>query len=153
MPVARAEAGQKELATYEANNPRILEYMDTFPALRTKLNKKTGFNYGDVDETPWCACFVNWCLIQAGRPRGPSPLAADWVQYGKGLDVPVPGAITVIYKTPKPKAKNEMTTTGYHVGFYVSDAGGVTLLGGNQENSVKQKSFPQHRVIAYRWPL
>jgi hypothetical protein len=92
-------------------------------------------------------------MIRAGRARGPSPRAADWAQYGKRLDTPVPGAITIIYKAPKSNSNNQMTRSGYHVGFYVSAAGGITLLGGNQDNTVKQKSFPQHRTIAYRWPV
>src|SRR5688572_15869905 len=56
MPLAEEEVGQKEKPGYAENNPRILEYIATFPALKTILkDKKAGVYYGDVDETAWCA--------------------------------------------------------------------------------------------------
>jgi uncharacterized protein (TIGR02594 family) len=156
VAVAETEekAGISEERGLDANNPKILEYLATFSYLGTiwkdKAAKKT---LADVDETAWCACFVNWCLIRSGRAAGPSARAKDWLNYGTPLDVPVPGAITVIYKKPKPSTTG-FSPSGYHVGFYVrgGDGGSITLLGGNQDNSVCQKTFVGHTVQGYRWP-
>jgi uncharacterized protein (TIGR02594 family) len=153
MAVADDERGTTEEKGFANNNPRILEYMDTFPYLKNLLNKKNNQFFGRVDETAWCACFVNWCLKRAGKAGGPSAQAEAWKNYGKGLDTPVPGAITVLYKQPKPKKPGEDSPSGFHVGFFVSNSNAFTLLGGNQDNTVKEKAYPQHQLIAYRWPL
>jgi len=153
MGFADGEQGVTERKGFDVNNTRIIEYMNTFPYLKNTLNKKTGQYYGKVDETAWCACFVNWCLKKAGKAGGPSAKAEHWQNYGKGLDTPVPGAITVLYKQPKPGKPGEDSPTGFHVAFFVSNENGFTLLGGNQDNTVKVKAYPQHSLIAYRWPL
>lgn len=145
--------GVKEEPGLDANNPKILQYISTFPYLKNIWkDKAAGLTMADVDETAWCACFVNWCLIRSGRAAGPSARAKDWLNYGTPLDTPVPGAITVIYKKPKPSTTG-FSPSGYHVGFYVSSStGNVTLLGGNQRNSVCQKTFAGYAVQGYRWP-
>jgi uncharacterized protein (TIGR02594 family) len=154
VTIAAAEDGVKEEAGYAKNNPRILEYIATFPQLKILLkDRAAGIYYGDVDETAWCACFVNWCLLKAGRPRGPSPRAQDWLRYGIELDMPLPGAITVIYKKPKTTSDSSLTPSGFHVGFYVrGDSNSVTLVGGNQGNRVQEKIFVGYEVRGYRWP-
>jgi uncharacterized protein (TIGR02594 family) len=152
--VAQSQIGQKEQRGYDNNNPRILEYLRTFKYLATaNVDKSTPIHCSDVDETAWCAAFVNWCLLQAGRSPGPSARARDWLQYGTALDVPVPGAITIIYKKPKVRADRQMTPSGNHVGFYVrSDGTSVTLLGGNQSNQVRESTFKGYTIKGYRWP-
>ena len=144
------------LCQYQAANGsrgRSANYLSTFPYLKSIWkDKEAGLTLADVDETAWCACFVNWCLIKSGRAAGPSAKAKDWLNYGTPLDTPVPGAITVIYKKPKPSTTG-FSPSGYHVGFYVSGGTGrVTLLGGNQSNMVCQKTFVGHNVQGYRWP-
>ena len=45
--------------------------------------------------------------------------------------------------------------SGFHVGFLMDvDASGLTLLGGNQHDSVKLSHFPlvNYEVKAMRWP-
>ena len=72
--VAREEEklGVREEPGLHANNPKILEYISTFPYLGAIWrDKAAGLKMADVDETAWCACFVNWCLIRSGRPAGP----------------------------------------------------------------------------------
>jgi len=156
MSIAGEEVGQKEKKGHAANNPRILEYIATFPALKKILvdkDNKSGPYLGEVDETAWCACFVNWCMIQAGRKRGPSARAKDWLNYGAVLDTPVPGALTIIYKAPKTSTDKKMTPSGYHIGFYVRGGGSsITLLGGNQGDQVKEATFTGYTVMGYRWP-
>lgn len=42
------------------------------------------WSYVNGDETPYCACFVSWCLNQAGvtAPHFPSAIAFDWRDVG-----------------------------------------------------------------------
>lgn len=51
--IARLEIGTKEMSGL-AHEKRILEYHQA-----TTLKAQ-------ADETPWCASFINWCLIMAG---------------------------------------------------------------------------------------
>jgi uncharacterized protein (TIGR02594 family) len=153
LATARAEVGEKEVKGFQDNNPRILEYLRTVRTLTESVNPESNMKYADSDETAWCAAFVNWCLLQAGQPRGPSARAKDWMTYGDALDAPVPGAITVIYKKPSGKKKNGMTPSGYHVGFYIHHTtNSVTLLGGNQGDRVKEETFQGYTIKAFRWP-
>lgn len=42
------------------------------------------WSYVNGDSTPYCACFVTWCLAQAGvtAPHFPSAVAFDWSDVG-----------------------------------------------------------------------
>src|SRR3954447_24924475 len=79
LTAAFAEEGVKEIGGRPQNNPRILDYLATAAQLAKiddtvavkgpggkTVRQKTGYKMGDIDETAWCACFVNWCLDQAG---------------------------------------------------------------------------------------
>lgn len=153
MKVARREIGTKALPGREKNSPRILEYLATFPYLKRVWGDKAHtYHLADVDETPWCASFVNWCLIRAGKPSGPSARAIDWMNYGQKLDEPRPGAITVVHHNPG-KTTRGTTSSGNHVAFFVEQKGSrLTLLGGNQSHAVNKKTFTGWLIKAYRWP-
>ena len=155
-----------ELRGLDQNNPLILQYLASVRGLASipymvhdKALKKrvpSGKMMGDVDETPWCGCFVNWCLSKAGMRHG-GALAKGWMEYGDEvpLDKPRVGAVTVIYHQPSKSTQN-MTATGYHVAFYVGGpADSPVLLGGNQSDCVCRKQFPapKYTVQAYRWPV
>src|SRR5919109_2855431 len=89
----------------------------------------------EEDETAWCACFVNWCLIQPSKPPGPSARARDWLQYGQALDTPRAGAICVVYHRPN-RSTSGVTPSGYHVAFWTgASANSITLRGGNQSTA------------------
>ncbi|HVZ31010.1 MAG TPA: TIGR02594 family protein, partial [Polyangiaceae bacterium] len=156
-------AGVKEISGRPSNNPRILEYLGTAKALSkikdvlttrnpdgTKVVKETGYMMSQVDETAWCACFVNWCLLQAGETPLAGAVAQAYAAYGKqSTDT---GSICVIKREPF----ND-SSSGSHVGFYIGgDAreGYVALLGGNQNNSVCRKWFVgiEPAKIWQRWP-
>lgn len=77
LGIATSEDGEAELPGAEANNPRILEYLRTVPGLMT-VKVGSGLMAAQVDETAWCACFVNWCLIQAGFAPYPKAMAKAW---------------------------------------------------------------------------
>ena len=156
-------AGVKELPGRPRNNPRILEYLATAKGLATvkdtttiekpdgsEEKKATGFMLSEVDETAWCACFINWCLAQAGEKPQKGAGAQSYATYGRGsTDI---GSICVIKREPF----ND-SSTGSHVGFYIAGdprEGYVALLGGNQNNSVCRKWFLgiDPAKIWQRWP-
>jgi uncharacterized protein (TIGR02594 family) len=151
MRIARQEIGVKAEPGYEKNSPKILRYLATFPYLRSVRVDDT-HTMADVDETPWCACFVNWCLLQAGKKGGPSARAKDWLNYGEALKKPRVGAITIVHHTPG-KSTSGTTSSGNHVSFYIGgNASSITLLGGNQSHSVCEKTYTGWTVLGYRWP-
>ncbi len=161
LAFAIAEQGTKESPGLGRNNSRILNYISAFPTLRNvdhlirdpKTHKKvpSGFKMSQVDETPWCACFVAWCLGRAGQPAiGMTPGAQGWMNFGVPLLKPRMGAIAVVYKKG---ASAATTSSGYHVAFYLrGPALAPTLVGGNQGNRVCAKDFRGWSVKAYRWP-
>lgn len=135
--VACDELGTKEVPGQE-HAPRVLEYLAT-------CSKAEGGTLGDWgasrDETPWCAAFVGWCLLQAGVEPTRSAWAKSYADWGKEC-LPVRGAIAVLTRGE-----------GGHVAFVESVGGdAVVLLGGNQGNAVSVRSYPRRRVISYRWP-
>jgi uncharacterized protein (TIGR02594 family) len=174
-----------ELRGLEENNQDILKYIGSVPALKdiymkipvaladewTVKGKKrlhktkkvnSGFRMGEVDETAWCGCFVNWCLKQVrdGKDFAPAhSLAADWETYGENLEEPILGAVTVVHHDVK-EGDDGTTSSGFHVAFYAGGpADEPVLLGGNQSDSVCRKQFThpkdaktKWKVLAYRWP-
>lgn len=112
-----------------SNNPRIVEYHRS-----TRLQN----NLASLDQTPWCASFVNWCLRESGYETTDSARAADWANYGERLSKPREGCVVVIQN---------------HVGFYAEGgSGNVILLGGNQSDRVSIERF-RRPIVAYRWPI
>ena len=132
MLVALQEIGVKEYAG-AADNPRIVEYLSS-----TTLGPEDRSN----DETPWCSAFVNWCVVKAGYEATDSAWAKSWLAWGKELETPRRGCITVF-------SRNE----GGHVGFYIGESSsGIAVLGGNQSNAVKITSYAKTRLLGYRIP-
>jgi uncharacterized protein (TIGR02594 family) len=161
LNLAFAEVGVTEYHGLASNNPRILEYISTFPNLehikhmvkdpKTKKKVASGYMMSDVDETAWCSCFVAWCLRGAGQPTpGVTARADSWLSYGFPLSSPRLGAIAVVYKK---HANAATTSSGFHVAFYMDGpALSPSLLGGNQGNKVCAKEFRGWTVKGYRWP-
>jgi len=144
MEVARAEIGVHERVGSAVHEARIVEYHQS-----TTLRARD-------DETPWCASFVNWVLLQAGYAVINSARARDWLAWGTAIDTPREGAVTVLRR--KEGAGHDRATgssSGWHVAFFVSgDDTHVRLLGGNQSNQVKYSTYALDRydVRGYRWP-
>jgi len=99
----------------------------------------------------WCGAFAAHCVSQAGaKPPKGAAVAANWKKWGD-RSVPVgtnevpPGAIVVLKPPPN-------TKTSGHVAFFVRFANGrsITLLGGNQSDSVRESDFPITSVAAIR---
>lgn len=138
MRIARAEMG-RNLQEYEGrsnNNERIVEYHQT-----TTLA-------ANDDETAWCASFVNWVMEQAGYGGNGSAASQDWGSYGQYVDTPVYGAIGVINWS----RSGDKSHQG-HVGFVVGRSGDtVTMLGGNQGNTVKLSNYDIKNFMAFVLP-
>jgi uncharacterized protein (TIGR02594 family) len=161
LAIAFGEQGVKESPGLAKNNPRILEYIGSFPYLqqtphrvrdpKTHTMVATPYKMDQVDETAWCACFVAWCLRRAGQPtNGMNAGARGWLNYGLHLGSPRLGAITVVHKK---HASKSITSTGNHVAFYMGGPSyAPTLFGGNQGNRVCAKDFHGWTILGYRWP-
>jgi uncharacterized protein (TIGR02594 family) len=133
MTIAQGELG---VAAWPQgrSNPRITAY-----------HAGTGIE-GYDDKASWCSSFVHWCLARAGVVGTGSALARSWLEWGTGLDVPVPGCIAVLWRDSPESWKG-------HVGFYLRhDEREVWLLGGNQLGSVCENAYPLECVLAWRWP-
>jgi uncharacterized protein (TIGR02594 family) len=144
--IAKAEQGVKVNSRAGQHNQRILEY-----------HKTTTFK-ATTDEIAWCAAFVNWCLIQAGKKVCGSAAAIAWLDWGQKLEQPRVGAVTIIHNKAKKKGYDASTgsSSGNHVSFFVSQSSShITLFGGNQGHQVKQSVYPLERfeVLGYRWPM
>lgn len=143
MAYAEAELGVSEDAKPGKHNSRIIEYHST-----TKLKATS-------DETPWCSSFVNWVVTQAGHKGTDNALAKSWLNWGTATEQPRKGTITVIKKKSVGHDQATGSSTGYHVGFFVSkDDKGIKLLGGNQGDRVKYSTFKlqSYNVEGYRVP-
>ena len=145
---ARNERGQTEVPG-NPSNPHIVEYL-----------KAVGFGSDATDETPWCAGFVAWCLINSGDAKAAAiahslpnrSFASAWLNLENVLPGPSVGAIGIT------KAYSRDTTG--HVGF-ISEVrdDGVVILGGNQRPPtgaeaicVSERFFPSSDFVGYRWP-
>lgn len=140
MDIARAEASlpapERSEISGPASNPRILKYFRVAAAW---------FEPGG-DETDWCAAFVNYCLETSGYVGTNHPGARSFFWNKKNqfirLDRPRIGTVAVRRYAPFDDARWEAGKG--HVGFLVDyTESHVTLLGGNQGNSITQKTFPR----------
>lgn len=141
--IAQAEIGVRENARPGEHTQRIIEYHAT-----TTLKATT-------DETAWCSSFVNWAMVQAGLQGTNSAAAKSWMNWGHKLTFPQLGAVVVIKKKNATSDKATGSTSGFHVGFYVSSSStSLRLLGGNQGDQVKYSNFPleKYDVKGYYWP-
>lgn len=163
---AEEKKGIREEGGRDKNNQRILTYLSsvgylsgiddtiktgTKDAAGRDIKKKTGYKLNEVDETAWCACFVNWCLKEARQNvlEKKAAGAQFWRSYGKGGDLMI-GSICVIRR----KAFSD-SSSGWHVGFYIGGdpkAGYAALLGGNQGNAVCRRWYAGFIEAFQRWP-
>jgi uncharacterized protein (TIGR02594 family) len=129
----------------EAGKKRVIEY---FRAIGVQTN----------EVLHWCGAFVGFCMKEAGGEFAGSIVkepgfAKSWKTWGNQSiplgtkDIPT-GALVVM--SPPPDGK----TTG-HVAFCSPNqsgaAGMLTLVGGNQSDSVKDSDFARAKIAAIRW--
>jgi uncharacterized protein (TIGR02594 family) len=94
----------------------------------------------------WCAAFVNSSLSQAGLKGTNSNMARSFLNYGTAVDQPQRGDIAVFRRGNDP-------TLG-HVGFFnqMNPNGTISVLGGNQSDSVKYSDYSAADLLGYRRP-
>lgn len=139
----------EELSAYAGQwphrwNPVLVEF---FSATRTTP-------VGDT--TPWCAAFVNWCLVRGGARAGSdfaptnSASSGSFRTWGRAIETgagesPRVGDIVVFAKVDP----TERAVGRGHVGFFLQeDATRVLVLGGNQS-----EQRPRRQAINRRWFL
>lgn len=130
--IAKQELGEKEIRGGK-HNPRIIEYHSA-----TSLQAST-------DEIPWCASFCNWVLKQSGIKGTNSARARSFLTWGKKTDKPRKGDIVVFWRGSPDSASG-------HVAFYVERVNSeyISVLGGNQSDSVCVSHYKSDRVLSYR---
>ncbi|MBB3317861.1 uncharacterized protein (TIGR02594 family) [Rhizobium sp. BK181] len=140
MTIARREAAlpvhERSQWPDPGENPRILNYFKVCAPW---------FEVAGGDEVDWCAAFVNYCLVSSGHMGTDHPGARSFFWNKKNqflvLKEPKPGAIAV--RRYAPFTDPSWATGNGHVGFVVSWTNTtITLLGGNQSNTVCEKTFP-----------
>ncbi|MGX9965921.1 hypothetical protein ACVFYP_21525 [Roseomonas sp. F4] len=141
MGIAEAEAAlpPRERSAWPdpEENPRILEYFRVSAAW---------FEPGEGDETDWCAAFVNWCLIRSGHHGSEHPGARSffWNRKGHFIRLPGPAKGCIAVRRHAPFDDPTWETGRGHVGFLTSFTGTtVTLIGGNQGQTVKVETYPR----------
>lgn len=143
MLIAQAELGIHENSLPGEHNQRIIEYHNT-----TSLKATT-------DEVPWCSSFVNWVITKAGSKGTNSAAAKSWLKWGTHVNVPQRGAVVVIKRKTSGNDAVTGSSSGYHVGFFVTQTPtAVRLLGGNQANQVRYSNFSltSFEIVDIRWP-
>lgn len=93
----------------------------------------------------WCADFMNYVLKKAGAKGTSSRAARSFLQFGKKLDGPRVGAIVIFTR----KGPNNG-----HVGVVrgTDGQGNPIVVSGNSGPTVRQSTYPKHKVIAYVMP-
>ena len=148
MSIAEREAAMPARDRSEwpdpGENPRITEY---FRASGSWC--KSQGPLPDDDEINWCAAFVNYCLVESGYIGTGHPGARSffWNRRRQFVSVvePVRGSIGVYRYAPFDDATWDVGRG--HVGFVSSfSATHVTLLGGNQRNTVCHQQYLREKV-------
>jgi len=143
MDIAIAELGVHEDSAPGKHSSRIVEYHQTTTLKATD------------DETPWCSSFVNWVIRQSGRSGTNSAAAKSWLNWGTETTDPTAGTVIVIKKKTAGYSQATGSTSGFHVGFFISQSTThVRILGGNQSDTVKYSNFAlaSFEIKGYRIP-
>lgn len=119
----------------DGHNPKIL-----------KMFEDVGHKWVRDDETAWCAAFVGAMLKRSGLPYTGKLNARSYCDWGE----PVArkdareGDIAIFWRGSRDSWQG-------HVAFFVADQGAtITVLGGNQSNSVNVTNYPASRLLEIR---
>ncbi len=123
--------------------PPQLEVASELVGLNERHDRVTLKEFLGVDpvRVEWCAAFVNSVLSEVGIESTRSLLARSYLSWGRSTDIPSPGDIMVF-------SRGDSGWQG-HVGFYVAtieykEKTYWVVLGGNQDNSVSYKLYPEN---------
>jgi len=106
------------------------------------------------DSVPWCSAFVNYIAWLLQLPRSKSLRARSWLSVGRSIDLnaalPEFDIVILSRGTGKQPGPSVIDAPG-HVGFYVChDDKKISILGGNQRDSVSTTKFPISRILGLR---
>jgi uncharacterized protein (TIGR02594 family) len=123
--------------------PEQLLVADEFVGMNERADRVTLKEFLGVDpvHVEWCAAFVNSVLHEVGIDSTSSLMARSYLSWGTSTDTPAPGDIMVF-------SRGDSSWQG-HVGFYVAtveyrDRKYWIVLGGNQDNSVSYRLYPEN---------
>lgn len=134
MAIKDLEVNWKEISG-NTSNPLILECYYAVDGIKNPEMR-------DDSDTPWCSCYANKKIQDAGGRGTRSPLARSWLAWGKESEGNV-GDLVVL-------KRGDSTWQG-HVGFlHKKGLLYVEILGGNQGNTVSIKKFLRANVLGYR---
>lgn len=136
--IAQGEIGVRETDGAE-NTDRVMEFIRTCTVNFTEKKKQAWEKEGDSG-IQWCACFVNWCLQQAGITGLNTAWAPSWEGWGRRIDGPQRGAI-VLFKWSWLNSKHKYD----HIAFCDVVNGEFHMLGGNQDKDGRVSSRPLSR--------
>lgn len=113
-----------------------------------------GFGTDSPDETPWCSAFVNGIAWELRLPRSKSAAARSWLMVGSHIQISeaVPGFdVVILQRGDGPQPGPDVIAAQGHVGFFAGqDEESISVLGGNQGNSVSTARFLKERVLGIR---
>lgn len=147
--VAACEPPWLEIARfYEALGVEEVPGPDANPLIECFLNytQLRGRKAAKSDETRWCSALLCACFEQSRIQSPRHAMARRWLDWGICLKEPRIGAVCVLWS-------GKQSGTAGHVGLVVdwTDTH-VTLLGGNQSDSVCEATYELDRVLGFRWP-
>jgi uncharacterized protein (TIGR02594 family) len=139
--LAQRYVGIKEIPG-QVSNPVILAML--------KLDQK----WPNDDKVPWCSGFMNWIAWHLRLPRSKSLLARSWLEVGRVVDIneaEVGFDVVILKRGSGNQPGPENTTAPGHVGFFAGWEGTrISLLGGNQSDSVNITPYNSGRILGVR---
>ncbi len=130
--LAKAEVGTVEWK--DGSNPKVVAYF-----------RDAGAPYIKDDETAWCAAFVGAMLKRAGGKGTGKLNARSYLEWGEKVELHNAKEGDIVVFT-----RGNSTWQG-HVAFFVKDNGPtVTVLGGNQADSVSRKVYGKVNILGVR---
>ncbi len=116
-----------------------------------------GYGPDTPDETPWCSAFVNRIAWLLRLPRSKSAAARSWLTVGRPVALAEARAendVVILMRGGGNQPGPEVTSGAPgHVGVfagYDATTGKVSVLAGNQANTVTVADFDADRVLGVR---
>lgn len=118
--------------------------------------QRSGGNWINDDETPWCSAFVYYIawLLDLQRPMTKALRARSWLEIGTPVKLTdaKAGDVVILMRGGGHQPGPEVVDATGHVAFFVAteEGGKVMALGGNQSNAVTVAPYPADRVLGVR---
>jgi uncharacterized protein (TIGR02594 family) len=133
---AFSDLGLHEIAGRDAN-ARIVE-----------MYARAGHSEVKDDEVAWCSAAVNCWMIESSLNGTGSLAARSWLAWGRSVDITkkIPRGAVLIFR------RGNSSWQG-HVTLCLDDNNGIlTVIGGNQSDSVSLARYSRVALMGARWP-